>query len=71
MSRDKSAKPSNGSRSSPMAGTVSIICACLKERTVLKATNKPTTVKDVVMMAEAKDADMERKRKDKKIDPSV
>jgi len=42
-----------------------------RERTVLKATNKPTTVKDVVMMAEAKDADMERKRKDKKIDPSV
>ena len=39
-----------------------------RERTALKATNKPTTVKDVVMMAEAKDADTERKRKDKKTD---
>jgi len=37
-----------------------------RERTVLKATNKPTTVKDVVIMAEAKDADIERKRKEKK-----
>jgi RNase P subunit RPR2 len=37
-----------------------------RERTVLKATNKPTTVKDVVIMAEAKDADNERKRKEKK-----
>jgi Zn finger protein HypA/HybF involved in hydrogenase expression len=38
-----------------------------RERTVLKATNKPTTVKDVVIMAEAKDADIERKRKEKKL----
>jgi RNase P subunit RPR2 len=37
-----------------------------RERTVLKATNKPTTIKDVVIMAEAKDADNERKRKEKK-----
>ena len=35
-----------------------------RERTVLKATNKPTTVKDVVIMAEAKDADIKRKRKE-------
>jgi uncharacterized protein with PIN domain len=42
-------------------------CECgWRERTVLKATNKPTTVKDVVIMAEAKDADIERKRKEKK-----
>ena len=33
------------------------------ERTVLKATNKPTTVKDVVIMAEAKDADLKNQRK--------
>src|SRR4030042_4595535 len=37
-----------------------------RERTVLKATNKPTTVKDVVIMAEAKDADIERKIKERK-----
>ena len=37
-----------------------------RERTVLKATNKPTTVRDVVILAEAKDADIERQRKDKK-----
>ena len=36
-----------------------------RERTVLKATNKPTTVREVVMMAEAKDTDIERKRKNK------
>jgi RNase P subunit RPR2 len=36
-----------------------------RERLVLKATNKPTTVKDVVIMAEAKDADMKRQRKKK------
>jgi len=36
-----------------------------RERTVLKATNKPTTVREVVIMAEAKDADIERKRKEK------
>ena len=37
-----------------------------RERRVLKATNKPTTVIEVVIMAEAKDADIERKRKQKK-----
>jgi uncharacterized protein with PIN domain len=37
-----------------------------REKTVLKATNKPTTVREVVIMAEAKDADIERKRKEKK-----
>ena len=37
-----------------------------RERTVLKATNKPTTIRDVVIMAEAKDADSEGKRKNKK-----
>ena len=37
-----------------------------RERTVLKATNKPTTVRDVVILAEATDADIERQRKDKK-----
>jgi RNase P subunit RPR2 len=36
-----------------------------RERLVLKATNKPTTVKDVVIMAEAKDADMKKQRKNK------
>ena len=36
-----------------------------RERTVLKATNKPTTVKDVVIMAEAKDADIKGKQKEK------
>ena len=35
----------------------------------LKATNKPTTIRDVVIMAEAKEADLERKRKDKKKQP--
>jgi RNase P subunit RPR2 len=35
-----------------------------RERTVLKATNKPTTVREVVIMAEAKDADIEKKRKE-------
>jgi predicted RNA-binding protein with PUA domain len=32
----------------------------------LKTTNKPTTVRDVVIMAEAKDADLEKRRKEKK-----
>jgi hypothetical protein len=32
----------------------------------LKATNKPTTVRDVVIMAEVKEADIERKRKMKR-----
>jgi|GEM_PF-485212 RNase P subunit RPR2 len=35
-----------------------------RERTVLKATNRPTSIKDVVIMAEAKDAENERKRKE-------
>ena len=39
-----------------------------RERTVLKATNKPTTVRDVVIMKEAKDADIERKQKERKIE---
>jgi hypothetical protein len=34
--------------------------------TVLKATNRPTRVRDVVMMAEAKDAESERRRKETK-----
>jgi hypothetical protein len=33
-----------------------------REKLVLKATNKPTTVKDVVIMAEAKDTENERLR---------
>jgi RNase P subunit RPR2 len=37
-----------------------------RERIVLKATNKPSTIREVVIMAEAKDADTERKRKEKK-----
>ena len=37
-----------------------------RERTVLKATNRPTTIRDVVIMAEAKGSDIERKRKHKK-----
>jgi flagellar biosynthesis component FlhA len=37
-----------------------------RERTVLKATNKPTTVRDVVIMAEAKEANDERERKKKR-----
>ncbi len=35
-----------------------------RERTVLKATNRPTSIKDVVIMAEAKDAENDRKRKE-------
>ena len=38
----------------------------LREKTVLKATNKPTTPRDVAIMSEAKDADIERKQKKKK-----
>jgi predicted nucleic acid-binding Zn ribbon protein len=34
-----------------------------RERLVLKATNKPTTVKEVVVMAEAKDAENERQKR--------
>jgi len=37
-----------------------------RERTVLKATNRPTSIRDVVMMAEAKDAENERRRKETK-----
>ena len=37
-----------------------------RERLVLKATNRPTSVKDVVMMAEAKDAENQRKMKENK-----
>ena len=37
-----------------------------RERLVVKATNRPTSVKEVVIMAEAKDADIERKRKEKR-----
>ena len=37
-----------------------------RERTVLKATNRPTSIKDVVIMAEAKDAENERRRKETK-----
>ena len=36
-----------------------------RERTVLKATNRPTSVKDVVIMAEAKDAEKERRKKER------
>jgi uncharacterized protein with PIN domain len=34
-----------------------------RERLVLKATNRPTSVRDVVIMAEAKDADNQRKKR--------
>jgi RNase P subunit RPR2 len=37
-----------------------------RERIVLKAINKPTTVREVVIMAEAKDADAVKRRNDKK-----
>ena len=37
-----------------------------RERLVLKATNRPTSVKDVVIMAEAKDAENQRRKKDNK-----
>jgi RNase P subunit RPR2 len=37
-----------------------------RERLVLKATNKPTTVREVVIMAEAKDADLISQPKKKK-----
>jgi len=36
-----------------------------RERTVIKATNRPTTIRDVVIMAEAKDAVNERKKRRK------
>ena len=34
-----------------------------RERLVLKSTNRPTSVKDVAIMAEAKDAENQRKKK--------
>jgi hypothetical protein len=37
-----------------------------RERSVLEATNRPTRIKDVVVMAEAKDAENERRRKETK-----
>jgi RNase P subunit RPR2 len=37
-----------------------------RERLVLKATNRPTSVRDVVIMAEAKDAENQRKKKETK-----
>lgn len=37
-----------------------------RERTVLKATNKPTTIRDVVIMTEVKDADLKEQRSKKK-----
>jgi uncharacterized protein with PIN domain len=37
-----------------------------RERLVLKATNRPTSIKDAVVMAEAKDAESERRRKEDK-----
>jgi uncharacterized protein with PIN domain len=37
-----------------------------RERLVLKATNRPTSVRDVVIMAEAKDAENQRKEKENK-----
>ena len=37
-----------------------------RDRAVLKATNKPTRVKDVAIIAEAKDAENERRRKENK-----
>jgi hypothetical protein len=42
---------------------------CLKcgwrEKLVLKATNKPTTIRDVVIMAETKEADIKQGKEDK------
>ena len=35
-----------------------------RERLVLKSTNRPTSVKDVVIMAEAKDAESQRRKKE-------
>jgi flagellar biosynthesis component FlhA len=37
-----------------------------RERTVLKATNKPTTIRDVVLMAEAKEAALNNRQKKKR-----
>ncbi len=38
-----------------------------RERLVLKVTNKPTTIRDVVLMAEAKKAHLKEKEKKKKL----
>jgi len=37
-----------------------------RERLVLKATNRPTSIKDVAIMAEAKDAEDERQTRETK-----
>jgi uncharacterized protein YbaR (Trm112 family) len=37
-----------------------------RERLVLKATNRPTSIKDVVLMAEAKDAENQTRKKENK-----
>jgi uncharacterized protein YbaR (Trm112 family) len=37
-----------------------------RERLVLKATNRPTSIKDVVVMAEAKDAENQARKKENK-----
>jgi rubrerythrin len=37
-----------------------------RERLVIKATNRPTSIKDIVIMAEGKDAENERRRKETK-----
>jgi RNase P subunit RPR2 len=37
-----------------------------RERVVLRATNRPTSIKDVAIMAEAKDAEDERQRRETK-----
>ena len=37
-----------------------------RERIVLKATSRPTSIKDVVIMAEAKEADSDKKKKSRK-----
>jgi len=41
-----------------------------RQRTVLKATNRPTSIKDVVIMAEAKDADDDKKKKGRRPEDS-
>jgi len=41
-----------------------------RQRTVLKATNRPTSIKDVVIMVEAKDADDDKKKKGRRPEDS-
>jgi len=41
-----------------------------RQRTVLKATNRPRSIKDVVIMAEAKDADDDKKKKGRRPEDS-